>query len=106
MDFHPYPTSVPSAAIIGLVMEAINNRVVNVKETTHAVWHVTGFGLSKWDVHQAFGSTQDEMKKEDALYALENLKASVENPEKFGAITIPWNVLLPFLITLLQKLLK
>jgi hypothetical protein len=58
--FYPYPPDVPTGDVFALVADALRNKAVDVKEASHAVWHVGGYGLSQWDTHNpAVGTVSD-----------------------------------------------
>jgi hypothetical protein len=48
---YPYPPEFPGAEVWQLVADALRNRTVDLKESAHAVWHVSGYALSQWDEH-------------------------------------------------------
>lgn len=96
--FYPYPTSVPTAAVVQLVIDAVQKKEVDYKEAAHACWQIAGYGLSQWDVHPTpmfAGKLSDDAVCE----ALRSLLPS----EGVKAAAIPWGVLLPILFELVLK---
>lgn len=101
MAFYPYPTEFPTDAL-PLVIDALRGRAVDKKEVVHAVWHVAGYGLSKWDVHPPLigAAVLSDEAAADALQAA----VLVQGGEAQAAL--PWNLLIPVLVALLQRWLK
>lgn len=94
---YPYPPDFPTADVLNLIIEAVKGQSPNYKEAAHAAWHVAGFGLSQWDVHAppVIGYSDEQ-----AVTMLEGMKLAQ------GAGAIPWNVLLPILLDLVQRFLR
>jgi hypothetical protein len=91
---YPYPTEVPVKEVIDLVLLALKGQG-DPKETSHAVWQLIGFGLSKWDVHSPVVTTQ-VVGAEETTTILETT----------ATVDLPWSLILPVLLALLEKLLK
>lgn len=107
MAFHPYPTDAGLADVVVLVQDALRDRMIDPKETSHAVWHLVGFGLSHWDVHHPTVATTPPMSKAEVADKLEVLKG-VHSPGGVGAdpTGFPWSVVLPILFQLALEVFK
>jgi hypothetical protein len=103
-----YPADFPPDAL-PMVIDALRGNVPDAKEACHAVWAVAGFGLGRWDVHPPLmGVTPlPAMDREEAAVALERLARPLagETPGARAA-AVPWGVLLPILMQLMQELLS
>jgi hypothetical protein len=55
----PYPTDLPTADVVQIVVDALRDKAVDPKAAAHATWHVTGYALGKWDAHPPVGVTSD-----------------------------------------------
>lgn len=98
MAFHPYPLNFPSDAL-PILLDAIRGKPVDIKEACHGGWHIVGFGMSKWDVHQGFGDVP-ALKGEDLASALEAEAAGAFQGD--GSI---WKGIVQGVMDLIQTLL-
>jgi hypothetical protein len=60
----PYPTDLPTADVVQIVVDALRDKAVDPKAAAHATWHVTGYALGKWDAHPPVGVTSDPDSEE------------------------------------------
>ena len=113
-DLVAYPTTLPSAALIGIVMDALKYRQVDVKHAVHGAYHLVGFGLGKWDTHEMGKTLQapaQAISEADAADLLAPLAAKGEG-EATGedriemAVGMPWGLLIPILMELIKRLLN
>ena len=107
-DFVPYPTELPAAAYIALVMDALRYRQVDVKEAAHGAYHLLGYGLGKWDSHPALTSNSGTLTEEEAAQLLEELTRvhGDKAARDAAAVAMPWALLIPLLMELIKRLLN
>lgn len=97
---YPYPTEVPLQEAVQIVLDAVKLRVVDYKEACHAAWQIVGYGLSQWDPHVYKYSRRKKFTDKEVIQHLESLVGNK------GLSDIPWNLLIPLLIQLIEKFLK
>lgn len=100
MALYAYPPEFPTSDVLNLIIEAVKGHSLDYKEAAHAAWHVAGFGLSQWDVHAPPVIGDAPVTDEQTVTMLENMKFAQ------GAGAIPWNILLPILLDLVQRFLR
>ncbi len=101
MTLYPYPTEVPTRECIDLVIAALRG-TPDVKESLHAAWAVAGYALAKYDRHPPLKEGSRSYGEADAMFDLGLLAET--GPAKPSAV--PWDLLLPVLLRLLEKLLR
>ena len=102
--FHPYPVEIPTQDIFALIVEALRNKAVDMKEAAHAAWHVAGYVLAKWTPPVGGRSSAAPFSAAQAADALEDAlgRASGEGDvAPFEAL--PWDLILPILLDLIRK---
>lgn len=97
---YPYPTMLPSEEA-NLLLGYLRGTPPSASETAHAVWALTGYGLSQVLPTQVFGIAA-ELSRDEAIHCLEVIAGESIMPQA----SIPWDRLLPFLALLLQEFLK
>ncbi len=94
---YPYPKEIPTKECVDLVVKALRGQF-DPKESAHAVWVLLGFALSQWDKHSPILGVSN-LTHGDAARMLETAVA--------GELSaVPWSVLIPILLDLIQKILK
>ena len=97
---YPYPLEIPTQEITSLVIAALRRQDVNVKDAAHAAWQVAGYALSQWDLGPISRgpATISDAEAADILEGKTVVSGS-------AASGIPWDLLLPVLLRLLERLL-
>lgn len=100
---YPYPTALPTDAIMAVVIDALRGRVPEKFFAIHCVWQVSGYVAAKIETQPVIArGAAHHMSVEEACSALESLRAKEGVAQ---TITIPWNLLLPILLKLIQQIL-
>ena len=103
---YAYPALADVQVAVPILRSALGGEDVAAKAVVHAAYVVAGFGLSLYPGDPAlFGSAEQAYGREDAIADLEQL-AAPPSEEKFSNRAIPWNLLLPIIMQLLQEWLK
>lgn len=101
---YPLPAEIPTAEITSLVIAALRRETVDVKQAAHAAWQVAGFGINQWvkTPESPMVARGGSLTDEEAANVLQSMHAS----QGGIATTIPWELLLPVLVRLLERLLS
>ena len=102
-SFYPYASDLPADAV-QLVIDSLRNRAVDVKEAVHATYHMISYGLGVWDPHpNIVGATF--LTADQAADVLEQTKLPQGVLDE-TVKALPWNMLLPLLLKLAERLLE
>lgn len=102
--FHPYPVEIPTQDIFALIVEALRNKQVDMKEAAHGAWHIAGYVLSKWTPPVGGRSAGQPLSATEAADMLEGAMARSSGGEDVAAFEgLPWDLILPILLDLIRK---
>lgn len=109
---YPLPAEIPTAELTSLVAAALLRReAIDVKKAAHTAWQLVGVGISEWikmtgsDPVVAFAaltSAAATMSDDEAANILLNMHAVQGDTSQ----TIPWDLLVPVLIQLIERLFR
>ena len=97
---HPYPTEFPTADVWQMVSAALRGTVPDPKEAAHAAWHIAGWGLAYWDVHNEVAAAGNFAAPDNEAVAV-----MCDAMARGVKMAFPWQLVLPVLLRLLEKLL-
>lgn len=105
---YPYPPGVPTDEIRDLISYLRGAEPTDLNHAVHCGWVVTGFGLSQvlpCPAHAAAAPKVTSSTPMTAANAAEELEKLL-HPEAFGAVQIPWDLILPVLFELVRRWLE
>lgn len=98
---YAYPVDFPAAEVMQVVVNALRGIVPDAKHAFHCAWHAAGYGASLWEGSPLVVRGPATISDAEAADILEG-KTVVSGS---AASSIPWDLLLPVLIRLLERLL-
>jgi hypothetical protein len=94
---YPYPPDLPTAELMQIVIDALRGKVPDPHHAFHCAWHVAGYAASLLEGQPLVVGDAPAIDDEEAATLLE------------GGIShggIPWSLLLPILLRLMERLLN
>lgn len=97
-----YPTSLPTDAVM-IVVSKLRGNEVPLGQLGQAAWNLQGFAMSQLGGLNTSAAALDKWDECKLADTLESAAKSYSTGDYSPLFAIPWNVVLPVLLNLLQK---